>query len=355
MNTAPTGRHRLPVLAAVAVVGLVALAGCGVDIPDSGRAASEDGSAQPTVESASQPTTIPAAQAGHQWAPIKTAAITSGVQTYTQGGQCTANFVFVDDAGNVYLGQAAHCASTGKEDETNGCKAGSRPLATTVTFHRGGSPAGGGDVIGRGQLAYSSWLTMQRGGEKDANTCAYNDLALVKVDAKYVPQVNPSVPFWGGPVDVNTSGTKSGDQVFSYGNSSLRAGLAALSPQSGASHGDDPSLGGWSHTLTSPTPGIPGDSGSAYLDSDGRALGTLSTLGLSFPVINNVGDLDRELTYARAHSGIPGLKLVLGTESFDPARLDNCLRSSPPIPPPPPPGFGPQASGTTPTACTAGR
>ncbi|HEY0576339.1 MAG TPA: serine protease [Pseudonocardia sp.] len=349
----PAARHRLPVVAAVlgvVAVGAYLLFGA---VLGADRGAAEDLSAQAGVEGASQQSTIPATQAGHRWAPAKTAGITPGVQTYTQGGQCTANFVFVDGAGNVYLGQAAHCASTGKEDQTNGCHAGSRALGTTVTFHRGGSPAGGGDVIGRGQLAYSSWLTMQRSGEKDANTCAYNDFALVKVDAKYVAQVNPGVPFWGGPVDLNTTGTTSGDKVFSYGNSSLRFGLAGLSPQSGASHGDDPAAGGWSHTVTSPTPGIPGDSGSAYLDPDGRALGTLSTLGLSIPAVNNIGDLNRELTYARAHSGIPGLKLVLGTESFDPARLENCLQSSPPVPPLPP-GLGPQGP-EGPTACTATR
>jgi hypothetical protein len=134
------------------------------------------------------------------------------------------------------------------------------------------------------------------------------------------PRVNPSVPFRGGPVDINTTGTTSGERVVSYGNSSTRFGIAALSPQSGATHGDDPALGGWSQTLTSPTPGIPGDSGSAYLDRDGRALGTLSTLGLSIAVTNNIGDLNRELAYAREQSEIPGMRLVLGTESFEPVR-----------------------------------
>jgi hypothetical protein len=67
-------------------------------------------------------------------------------------------------------------------------------------------------------------------------------------------------------------------------------------------------------------PGIPGDSGSAYLDRDGYALGTLSTLGIALPMVNNIGDMSRELAYARAHSGISGLSLVLGTEPFNPNR-----------------------------------
>jgi hypothetical protein len=62
---------------------------------------------------------------------------------------------------------------------------------------------------------------------------------------------------------------------------------------------------------------LPGNSGSAYLHSAGRALGTLSTLGIGLPIVDNIGDIAHELDYARAHSGIPGLRLVLGTERFD--------------------------------------
>jgi hypothetical protein len=31
-------------------------------------------------------------------------------------------------------------------------------------------------------MVYNSWLTMQANGEKDADTCQYNDLALIQVD-----------------------------------------------------------------------------------------------------------------------------------------------------------------------------
>src|SRR5687767_4192855 len=62
-----------------------------------------------------------AALAAPTWAPAATADITPGVQTNTEGsGQCTANFVFTDAAGNVYLGQAAHCSGTGAATDTNG-------------------------------------------------------------------------------------------------------------------------------------------------------------------------------------------------------------------------------------------
>jgi len=132
---------------------------------------------------------------------------------YTDGAQCTADFVHTDGAGNDYVGYAAHCAGTGAATDTNGCDAGSLPLGSPVSFREGGSLVSGGTEVGTGKLAYSSWPTMQQKNETDANACDYNDFALVKVDAAYVNDVNPSIPFWGGPVGVNTTGTQTGDQT----------------------------------------------------------------------------------------------------------------------------------------------
>ena len=251
------------------------------------------------------------------YAPADTAAIHPGVQMYTDGAQCTANFVYTDGAGATYVGYAAHCAGLGEATDTNGCTAGSLPLGTRVDFVEGGSLVGEGTKVGSGTLAYSSWLTMAQRGETDADACAYNDLALVKVDAADVAKVNPSVPFWGGPVGINTDGTAAGETVHSFGNSSLRAGIEQLSPKQGTSLGTDAS--GWTHPVYTVTPGVPGDSGSAFLDADGNALGTLSTLALA-PLAgsNGVGDLAHELSYAQANGGIAGLALVPGTEPFSP-------------------------------------
>ncbi len=251
------------------------------------------------------------------WAPADSATIHPGVQMYTDGAQCTANFVYTDGAGNVYVGYAAHCAGTGAATDTNGCDAASLPLGTKVDFVEGGSLVTSGTRVGGGTLAYSSWLTMQKNGETDENTCAYNDLALVKVDAADVSKVNPSVPFWGGPVGINTTGTSAGDTVYSYGNSSLRGGITALSPKQGTSLGTEG--GGWSHPVYTVSPGVPGDSGSAFLDAEGNALGVLSTLAIA-PLAgsNGVGDLAHELAYAQANGGIAGLTLTPGTEPFAP-------------------------------------
>ena len=269
------------------------------------------------VSSAPAATAKPKKNAAVAWAPADTAQIHPGVQMYTDGAQCTANFVFTDGAGTTYVGYAAHCAGTGEATDTNGCDAGSLPLGTKVDFVEGGSLVSGGTRVGGGTLVYSSWLTMQKLGETDENTCAYNDLALVEVDAADVGKVNPSVPFWGGPTGINTAGAPTGDTVYSYGNSSLRGGIEQLSPKQGLSLGTDSD--GWNHPVYTVTPGIPGDSGSAYLDADGNALGVLSTVQLA-PLVgaNGVGDLNHELTYAQANAGIAGLALVPGTEPFSP-------------------------------------
>lgn len=261
--------------------------------------------------------TTVAAEAAGRWAPADRAKIRPGVQMYTKGAQCTSNFVFTDRRRRVYVGYAAHCAGRGAATDTNGCAAKSLPLGTWVRFAKGGSLSGGGTTVGRGRLAYSSWSTMRRLGTRNANACDYNDFALVRVGRAHVGKVNPTVPFWGGPVALGRGGTEPGETVYSYGSSSLRGGAPALSPKQGSSMGT--SAGGWSHLVYTATPGVPGDSGSAFLDSRGRALGTLSTLTIA-PLVgsNGVSDLRRQLVFAQRHSGIPGLRLVRGTKAFSP-------------------------------------
>ena len=238
------------------------------------------------------------------WAPAATATIHPGVQTLTDGGQCTANFIY-QDSGGTYIGQAAHCSSTGEATDTDGCLAGTLPLGTPVEVTGASRP---------GTLVYSSWVTMQANGESDPDTCAYNDLALVKIDPADVGKVNPSVPGFGGPTGVGGASAAL-DDVYSYGNSSLRFGITFLSPKFGKVVSTEG--GGWSRTVYTVTPGIPGDSGSGFLNASGQAIGTLSTVALApLPASNGVGDLGRELAYARAHSSFTGVQVVNGTEPF---------------------------------------
>ncbi len=255
------------------------------------------------------------------WAPESSATVHPGIETFTGassflGGasQCTANFVFTDSSGNVYLGQAAHCSSTGEDTETDGCSTQSLPLGTAIYT---------GDLVNGvleegteiGTLAYNSWLSMQKEKQANADTCAYNDLALIKLTGGQ-SDANPTVPFWGGPNGLAAGPSAAGETVFTYGNSVLRGGITALSPKLGVSLGEQEPVEGWSEQVYTVSPGIPGDSGSAYMNSSGAALGVLSTVEFApVPASNGVGTLAKELAYANSATGL-GLKVATGTKAF---------------------------------------
>ncbi len=242
------------------------------------------------------------AQATPDWVPLADAVIHPGVQAVTDGQQCTTNFVFTDDAGGVYIGQAAHCQGTGDSSETDGCDTGTLPVGTEVTFD---------DATQPGVIVYSSWVTMQEVGEEDPSACAYNDFALIRIHPDDVPLVNPSLPHWGGPTGIADT-TASGDPVYTFGNSGLRP----AAERSGTSRGA--SGGGWTHTVSTGVlnPGIPGDSGSGFVDGQGRAFGVLSTLNI-FPDVgsNGVSDLQHMLDYMQAHTGLD-VTMATGTLTF---------------------------------------
>jgi hypothetical protein len=249
------------------------------------------------------------------WAPAASAPIHPGVMTFTNGAQCTSNFVFTDGS-NVYLGQAAHCSGTGVATDTNGCTSQSLPLGTPVDVNGASSP---------GTLVYNSWLTMRRKGETNADACAFNDLALVKIAPADVPKVNPSVPGFGGPTGVGTVGGL-GSTVYSYGNSELRGGVTKLSPKQGVIVQNQ--RNGWSHNAYTLTPGVPGDSGSGFMNASGRAIGVLSTVELApAPGSNNFGDLAKEIAYMHANSSFSGAHLVPGTKPFNPSLVGAILGS----------------------------
>jgi hypothetical protein len=262
----------------------------------------------PTALAAPVPAAAPGSPVITGWAPAGRAGVHPGVVTDTAGGgSCTANFVFTD-GGRVLLGQAAHCAGTGEATETDGCDSGTAPLDTPVTIH-------GSDGRDRtGTMVYSSWVAMQADDETDPDLCAYNDFALVELSGADADDVNPSVPFFGGPTGLSDGDLPAGARVLTYGNSTVRMGVEALRPKAGVSAG--PAGGGVGHDVYTATPGIPGDSGSGYLTADGDAVGVLSTLNLApLPVSNTMTDLARAMRYAARH-GFGGLELEPGTEPF---------------------------------------
>ncbi|HEX3826253.1 MAG TPA: serine protease [Sporichthyaceae bacterium] len=262
-------------------------------------------SANASVGAAVPPPAVP------KWADFGLSSIHPGINTTTKDAVCTSNFVFYDASHHAYLGQAAHCSGTGGASETNGCNSKSLPLGTPVEL---------GETKIVGELVYNSWLSMQKLGEKDDDTCSNNDFALVRIPDSALDKVNPSIPLFGGPTGLRDTPVGSGESVLSYGNSPLRGGITYLSPKQGVSLGTDPA--GWEHSVYTLSPGVPGDSGSGFIDSEGKAFGVLSTLAIApLPGSNGVADLASCLKYAQQHSGIAGLTLAKGTTNFAPGSV----------------------------------
>lgn len=238
-----------------------------------------------------------------------TAPIHPGIPLVTGENKCTANFVFTDAAGRVYLGQAGHCAQDPTDESAitpETCDYGRQfPIGTPVGLGESGIP---------GRLAYSSWLTMTGNGERDVATCRYNDFSLVLVPKEVVDRVNPTMPVFGGPTGLNTDGVRAGELMTGWGHSPLWQDVDELHPKRSIAFETDPS--GRAHWIYSLYPGVPGDSGGPYLDPLGRAVGSLSELSLDPPGANIVTDIASALAYAQAHSGIRGLRLVPGTAAF---------------------------------------
>jgi len=204
----------------------------------------------------------------------------------------------------VYIGQAAHCSGTGDSSDTDGCTSKSLPLGTRVKV--------GG--VTTGTMVYNSWLTMQSHRERDPNRCAYNDLALIRLPAAAARRsIHPFRSGWPDGPWGRTYERREGVQLRQFG---ATWNVSTLSPKRGVNVGDDGN--GWSHTVYTATPGVPGDSGSGFLNASGKAIGVLSTITLAPAAASNgVGDLAHELAYMRSHTNLRAT-LVLGTEPFRP-------------------------------------
>ncbi len=247
------------------------------------------------------------ASAAPRWASATSATIRPGVALLTpldahSGNACTADFVFTA-RGATYLGMAAHCAGTGSRAAGSGCTEPTLPVGTRVQVRRGD----GGTSQAR--LAYSSWVTMRQRGERDPQRCAYNDFALVALDPADAARVNPTVPVLGGPTGLDTDGLRKGESIATYApNDGGRA------VKRGTSLGDG--AGGLLHYVETMPPGIPGDSGSGFLDAGGAAFGVLSTEFDDAQHSNGVIDLAAALSYASRYGPLGPVALVPGNEPF---------------------------------------
>ncbi|MEJ8281440.1 serine protease [Pseudonocardia spirodelae] len=277
--------------------------------------------------------TAPAAAGTAVAAPVAApaGAIGPGVQIATPvtGGAelCTANFLYTPAAGQdghedghgaehqsapsgtLYLGAAAHCmAGEDAMSSVDGCREPVMPEGIEVGI-RGRD---GRNYTGR--VAYNSWAVMQDRGERDPQLCLYNDLSLIRLPPEAAAVADPTVPGFGGPTGLDTDGTTEGEKVYSFQPNQLVAtpykqGLSLGQPE-----------GPRTHVVATTPPGVPGDSGSGYLDARGRAFGLLSSLMLPTNT-NGVTDVARALAYAAEHGEVGRLDVVPGRVPFSPGVL----------------------------------
>lgn len=260
-----------------------------------------------------------------------TATVHPGIELWIPNGGsfngCTANFVFSNGSA-TFIGMAAHCAGTGGDTQTS-CdspvEGNGIPVfigEPVVGTSSGAVELNGPETVGPpiGTMVYNSWVTMQAKGLADPKTpaCQYNDLALIHVSPGI--SVDPTVPVFGGPNGLSGIPAQ-GSTVYSYENSTLRQGLEPLSPKVGISLGPTAGSDGWNTLVDTFTPGIPGDSGSGFLDANGDAFGVLSTITVSVGTAgaalgNGVNSLAKELTFLNGTGALGSVGLVDGTSSF---------------------------------------
>ena len=244
-------------------------------------------------------TAAPAAPAAPAAAPAPAPGIGPGTVTETPGaGICMAGFVF-RGGGRTFIGQAAHCAGTGPETETDGCTSSTLRRGVPVIVRGPGGPV-------TGALRYSSWAAMQDGGESDRPVCAANDFALVELPPDAT--VTSSLPVLGGPTGIRDTPPEAGAVVH---------GLAVPErpvDRPGTLGRDD----GWLHTVRTTVPGTPGESGGPLVDDRGAALGILSGMEAGGDRALEYTDLANAVAYARAHGAPSDLELVPGTAPFAP-------------------------------------
>ena len=230
--------------------------------------------------------------------------------TSRSSNTCTADFVF-RAGGATYLGMAAHCAGTGSRDAGSGCEEPTLPVGTNVLIRRNDG------ATSSAKLAYSSWVTMQQRHEQDPQRCEFNDFALVALSPADAASVNPSVPVLGGPTGIDGNGLTAGEAVYSYqphdGNTPVKTGTSLGDGADGQIH----------YVATRP-PGVPGDSGSGFLDAHGAAFGLLSTEFDDAQHSNGVVDLTTALDYAGRYGGLGPVTLVPGTAPF--TRVDRSVQ-----------------------------
>lgn len=183
------------------------------------------------------------------------------------GWLCTANWVWKDQSGKLYLGAAGHCFLPADKTATHGAGADFTvdPALLKVYVCRSTCLLGGyagnidqgdfvGDWVQLGKVAYAR----QTAGVQDVG----NDFGIVEIPPALYGDVSPEMPVWGGPTQAAGS-TAEGQLFFMHGNAAEYGETFATKSRTGVymdqlvlgSNGD----GIWNAI----TPSYGGDSGSA--------------------------------------------------------------------------------------------
>lgn len=167
---------------------------------------------------------------------------------------CTANFVWRDGGGTLYLGAAGHCflpndaaagTNAGGSYDTSGVVT---DVCIDCTF--GGATALSGlrgRVVRLGDVAYAR--------QSQDGVDLGNDFGLVEIPSDAEHLVDPSMPTWDGPTA--TGEINAGETVVQYGNGVGVGEVFITKNRAGSGLAND--AGAWYAGL----PGSPGDSGSA--------------------------------------------------------------------------------------------
>jgi hypothetical protein len=178
--------------------------------------------------------------------------------------------------------------------------------------------------------------TLAMAGETSAETCRYNDFAVIELDPQFLALANPSLQAWGGPVGgpipaanpammakaYTVGGTLYRSQTVAERTAGVPQFREATRPREGWFRAFDSSQFGAYHT-SAEFAGLclGGDSGSPVLDAQGHPLGIVeqSLQGTSC----RISYLEPMLAYAESHRGcdwcLPddvSLVFQSGTEAF---------------------------------------
>jgi len=187
-----------------------------------------------------------------------------GGELRTEKGQCTLNFLFVTPEGERFVGTAGHCILG-----EGGGLAGEGP--GEKTWAKGEGPeAKNADGKRFGEFAYAVL--------KDPR-----DFGLIRLDDGV--EASPEMCNYGGPNGINDD--ISGDPtVLHYFGNGIAIGTA-LPARSAVAMG----LPNADHVYAAGI-ALPGDSGSAVISEDGRAVGVLVTVGVHGFGIDDSGGID---------------------------------------------------------------